>query len=164
MAMNFRAYNFQVIPFLVLSLFVACSTKSGPSKPKTTEFVSKPSTEAGIPAGQLPHDGDKVLEYVSNHWASYLAPTNTLEERVHNLEFLRDRVIEVGLCAGLNIGWHSETGDLAPNKIALRDDEGVKYQVQIVSSYKEIGQVLRLSWSQGEGGNYLPFTPSPACN
>ncbi|MEQ1876382.1 MAG: hypothetical protein ABL958_07035 [Bdellovibrionia bacterium] len=162
--MNLRAYNFHILPFLVLCLFVGCSTKSGPSKPKSTEFVSKPSTESVLPSDALPSTGAKIAEYVEQHWPSYLTPANSLADRRHNLEFLRDRIIEVGLCAGLNLGWHVENADLSVNKIALRDDEGQKFQIQIVSDYVNIGQPLKLTWTQSENGNYLPFTPSPACN
>ena len=78
--------------------------------------------------------------------------------------FIRDRIIEGGLCAGFQFGWNLKRGgpELSIDFLAWRRGDG-DMGVDIAFDYDNIGNTLRLQWHEaGLGATYLAY-PSPNC-
>jgi hypothetical protein len=63
------------------------------------------------------------------------------------MEFLRDRIIEVGICGGLDLAWNLKRG-VGPHShdaVAWRVNGRVEV-VDIASGYDDTSTTLRLQW------------------
>jgi hypothetical protein len=89
----------------------------------------------------------------------------SLDQRLANMEFLRDRVIEAGICGGLDLGWNRKrgTGPHSIDALAWRHN-GVDDVVDIGSAYDDTSRPLQLQWAIVAGPpGYDPYSPRPAC-
>jgi len=81
------------------------------------------------------------------------------------MEFLRNRMIEAGICGGLDLGWNLKRGgpDLSTDFIAERRG-GLTYGYDIASDYDNTSHPLRLGWlPDGPGSHYGAYSPRPTC-
>lgn len=116
--------------------------------------------------GAWPRTGEAVAAYISASWRQYLQPTATLAERLHNMEFVRDRFIEAGICGGLDFALNLKRG-VGPHShdaIAWRKPNGVIEVVDIASAFddKTIPMVLTFNIVPGPQG-YDPYPNHPGC-
>jgi hypothetical protein len=118
------------------------------------------------PNGAWPTNGPDVVDYVAESFPEYLEPTALLAERIEHMEFLRDRIIEAGVCGGLdlarnlkrNIGPHSH------DAIAWRKPNGFVEVVDIASAFDDKTIFLQLHWQIVEGpSGYDPLPNHPGC-
>jgi hypothetical protein len=89
----------------------------------------------------------------------------SLDQRKANMAFLRDRIIEAGLCGGLDLGWNLKRGgpELSIDFIVDRRN-GQNIGVDIAGDYDNTGKTLSLHWLEdGPGSHYKAF-PNPQCN
>ena len=87
------------------------------------------------------------------------------ETRKQNMEFLRDRIIEAGLCGGLNLGWNLKRGgpEISVDFIAERSGS-VTNGYDIAFDYDNTSRVLQLQWlDDGPGSTFKAFG-TPNCN
>ena len=101
---------------------------------------------------------------MADRYEDYLAPVGSLEARQSNMMFIRDRIIEAGLCGGFQLGWNLERSgpELSIYFPAWRRADG-DMGVDIAFDYDNIGVPLRLQWHEaGLGATFLAF-PSPNC-
>ena len=94
--------------------------------------------------------------------------------RRHDMEFLRDRIIEAGLCGGLQFGWNVKAnGETSIDFLAWRDRDrssphngpGVHdWGIDVAVDYDNNANPLVLSWRpHGIGANWVQYQPTTAC-
>jgi len=118
------------------------------------------------PDGNWPDNGPAVVDYIIDSFPDYLEKTSTVQERVENMEFLRDRIIEAGVCGGLDLARNLKRG-VGPHSIdalAWRTPGGNVEVVDIASAYDDNTQFLRLHWFITDGPpGYDPLPDHPGC-
>jgi hypothetical protein len=118
------------------------------------------------PARCYLRDGEALVNCIAAKYPERLVPTATLEERDRNMAFLRDRIIENGICGGLDLAWNLKRG-VGPHSIdalAWRHD-GIVEVVDIGQAYDDTSRTLRLQWALvGGTPGYDGYSPRPACN
>lgn len=75
-----------------------------------------------------------------------------MAQRTRNMEFLRDRMIEVARCGGLDVAWNKKRG-VGPHShdaIAWRTRGRVEV-VDIALAFKDPSKPLRLHWNITSG-------------
>ena len=81
------------------------------------------------------------------------------------MKFLRDRVIEAGLCGGVTYGWNLKRGgpELSIDVIAWKRPDG-NMGVDIGFDYDNISTPLKLVWSEVDlSASYTPYTTAYSC-
>jgi hypothetical protein len=107
-----------------------------------------PPTDGPVPCGGS--TGQAIIGCVANAYPSRLVSTaagdGSLERRHANMEFIRDRVIETGICKGLNLGRNFKRGTpvISHDFIVWRSDRD--RGVDIASGYDDVDRPLKLTW------------------
>ena len=80
------------------------------------------------------------------------------------MRFLRDRVIETGLCGGVQLGWNLKRGgpEISTDFVVWRHDGG-DTGIDIGFAYDDTSQPLRLQWLESTGPFYREY-PAPDCH
>lgn len=145
--------------------FVTVEDTSTPGEPP---FTPPP------PGGKVPshyRTGSEVVAYVARAYPERLVPTGpmgssaALTARQNNMAFLRDRIIEVGICGGLDLGWNKKrgTGPFSIDALAWRHG-GTTEVVDVGLAYDATDQPLVLQWLLvGGTPGYTTYTPRPNC-
>jgi hypothetical protein len=117
------------------------------------------------PGGAWPTNGPAVIAYVSESFPELLTPTRTDDERHHNMVFLRDRIIETGLCGGMDLGWNAKRG--GPQKsvdaITYRRPDRKLEIIDLAVGFDDKHQWLRLQWAQTFAAFYWAYENHPGC-
>jgi hypothetical protein len=105
-----------------------------------------------------------VADYVEQRYPQYLAAGVSHSQRVANMEFLRDRIIEVGICGGLDLAWNLKRG-VGPRSIdAIAWRTGGRVEVvDVASAYDDTSQRLDLHWIIVSGPPGYDTFPRPSC-
>ena len=115
--------------------------------------------------GQWPSNGNAVVAYVAAAFPDRLRPTGNLNDRIHNMEFLRDRIIEAAICGGMDVTWNLKRG-VGPHShdaVAWRDG-GRDRVMDIASGFDEFRGGLSLHWLEVSGpSGYDTYTNHPGC-
>jgi len=117
------------------------------------------------PDGKWPDNGEDLVEYIMQVFPEYLVTTEHLPERIANMEFLRDRIIEAGICGGLILGHNRKRGNgpHSTDAIAWRDG-GEDEVVDIASAFDDENIPLVLHWAIVEGPpGFDPYPNHPGC-
>jgi hypothetical protein len=116
--------------------------------------------------GAWPSSGPDVVAYIADAWPEYLVRTATLAERIEHMEFLRDRIIEAGICGGLDLARNLKRG-IGPHShdaIAWRKPNGFVEVVDIASAFDDKNVFLSLHWSIVSGpSGYDRYRDHPGC-
>jgi hypothetical protein len=144
-------------------LFGGCDTAQISSPIRPTEPAS---SVAGAPTTrQYPSNGPDVVAYVSQRHPDKLAAHVSAEERVANMEFLRDEVVRTGICGGMDLARNLKRG-VGPHSIdaiTWRHPGGHVDVIDIALAYDDTGSPLRLHWMAVDGpAGYDPI-PQPSC-
>jgi len=128
--------------------------------------VSGGGSGPSVPPGNCAtSDGTALVNCIASKYPSYLAPTGSFHERESNMAFLRDRIIEAGICGGLDLAWNMKRGN-GPHSIdalAWRTPGGDEV-VDIGAAYDDHSQPLRLQWGIVAGPpGYDRYSPRPTC-
>lgn len=110
-------------------------------------------------------DPDYILDCMERTYPSKLTPTSTLDQRKANMAYIRDRIIEAGICGGRDLGWNLKRGgpDLSLDFLVIRESDGY-HGIDIARDYDNISLPLRLYWGDtGPGGYYKRYEPRPTC-
>ncbi len=115
-----------------------------------------------------PNNGDALVACISAKYPERLVAGVSLAQRAANMAFLRDRMIETGICGGMDLGWNRKgptgTGDVSVDGLAWRDG-GVPYFVDIGLGYDDTSRPLQLIWLRvGPTPGFSSYSPRPACN
>jgi len=109
-----------------------------------------PNLEGPVPCGSA--SGPVIIGCVANKYPEKLVKTNagsgSLQRRQANMEFLRDRIIETGICKGLDLGRNFKRGTpvISHDFIVLRRGGQKDAGVDIASGYDDVDRVLKLTW------------------
>ncbi len=131
----------------------------GPTPP------SPPPPSGGNPGNCASSNGDYIVDCIAAKYASYRRPVSNLDHRQSNMRFLRDRIIEAGICGGLNLGWNLKRGgpELSIDFIA-ETKGGRTYGYDIARDYDNFRKELQLYWGEdGPGSKMKPYSPRPSC-
>jgi hypothetical protein len=125
-----------------------------------------PTPGPPAPAGScaLP-TGPQVIACIQAKYPDKTAPVSSLSQRQANMAFLRDRVIEAGLCAGNTYGWNLKRGgpELSIDVIAWKRPDG-NMGVDIAFDYDNTGTTLKLTWGEVDlFASYTPYTGAYSC-
>lgn len=116
--------------------------------------------------GAWPSTGAAVAVYISESWPEYLQPVGSLNERLHNMEFLRDRFIEAGICGGLDFALNLKRG-IGPHShdaIAWKFPNGDVDVIDIALGFDDFGSPMGLHFLNVEGpSGYDPYPNHPGC-
>ncbi len=113
------------------------------------------SADGGRPVPCGGSSGPEIIACVAAAYPEKLVRTSagsgSLERRHHNMEFIRDRVIETGRCKGLDLGRNFKRGTpvISHDFIVLRGNIGKGGRdrgVDIASGYDEVTSPLKLTW------------------
>lgn len=125
-----------------------------------------PGGGSGNPSTCASKDGRYIVNCIGQKYAYYRRPVGSLDQRKANMRFLRDRIIEAGLCGGLNLGWNRKRGgpELSIDFIAERRGNAT-YGYDIGRDYDNFRRELQLTWgSDGPGSHFKEYSPRPRCN
>jgi hypothetical protein len=111
---------------------------------------ASPHAEDG--AGPVPchSGGSAIVGCVGNAYPERLVRTasgpDSLGRRHRNMEFLRDRIIETGICKGMDLGRNFKRGTpvISHDFIVWRTDRA--RGVDIASGYDDVNTTLKLTW------------------
>ena len=124
--------------------------------------VNVPAPTGG---GPWPTTTGGIVDYVAARYPQYLKATGSLHDREVNMAYLRDRMIEVGICGGFDLAWNLKRG-VGPRSTdaLLWRDGGRDRVIDIAAGFDEYGSALRLHWIEVEGPpGYDRYLPRPAC-
>jgi hypothetical protein len=107
--------------------------------------------------------GLDIVRCVGRAYPAYLVPTeqgsNSLERRKVNMAFIRDRVIETGICQGLDLARNFKRGtpEISFDFLVWRSHRD--HGVDIATGFDELKLPIRLKWQVfGADDNYgFPF-------
>jgi hypothetical protein len=153
-----------VLP-LAAALASACSYVKSASPTAPTATTSETPTQPTSPATVYPSTGPEIIAYVVERYPEKLVAGISLGERMDNMRFLRDRIIETGLCGGVQFGWNLKRGgpEISTDFLAWRTGGG-DMGVDIGFDYDNTSQPLRLQWLEaGYGATYKEY-PAPDCH
>lgn len=127
-----------------------------------------PGPVTPVPTGGWPDNGPDVVAYVAATYPERLQPTNTIEERHHNTEFLRDKVIEVGLCGGMELALNLKRGgpEISIDFIAHRNN-GTWTGIDFAAASKVYTATMSLYWGDygpESGPVPTPYPRTPNCS
>ena len=132
-----------------------------PAPPPTPPPAPEPPPVPAIPCAF--DNGPQIVECVAKTFPDKLAAGVTLDERKANMMFLRDRIIEGGLCGGLDLGWNLKRGgpEISIDFLVWRRN-GQEVGIDIGFDYDNTATTLRLQWLESIFPFYLAY-PTPAC-
>jgi hypothetical protein len=133
---------------------------------KTPASVSAPgpSPSPGSGGSCASTNGDAIVKCVAAKYPGQLAAGVSEGQRIANMEFLRDRVIEAGICGGLDLAWNLKrgVGPRSVDALAWRHN-GVDDVVDIGAAYDDTSRPLTLQWGIVAGPTGYDRYPAPSC-
>ena len=119
-----------------------------------TDPSPAPTAPPTVPeAATIRLTGPEVIARVAAMYPERLAEGVSREERLANMEFLRDRIVEVGKCSGLTLAWNRKmNGQRSIDAINWDDTE--KHAIEVVDlamDYDNTDVPLKLQWAVVHG-------------
>jgi hypothetical protein len=108
-------------------------------------------------------DGPTIVACIERKYPDRLAAGVSEHQRRENMEFLRDRIIEAGLCGGMDLGRNLKRGgpEISVDFLVWRRAGG-DVGIDIGAAYDDTSQTLRLQWSESTFPFYQAY-PKPSC-
>ncbi len=114
--------------------------------------------------------GPSIIACVGAAYPSKLVARISVDARKHNMEFIRDRIIETGLCKGQDYGRNFKRGTpvLSHDYLVWRQPGQKDRGVDLAAGYDDPSTTLRLTWQVKGPPDYgFPFYaryPSVDCS
>jgi hypothetical protein len=119
-----------------------------PAPDPTPTPTPVPPGGGGGGGGPWPRNGEEVMAWAKSHYPSYLSPVGSLDERYANMEFLRDRMIEAGLCGGMQLAWNLKRGGPEISRDFLDERVGGEWHgIDVANDFDNYGHTLKLTWA-----------------
>ncbi|MCU0249013.1 MAG: hypothetical protein MUE61_02285 [Vicinamibacterales bacterium] len=135
--------------------------------PPSPSPAPPPPGPSGPPAGGWPRTGDEVVAWATSRYQDRLVAGVSLSQRQANMAYVRDRMIEAGICGGMELAWNLKRG--GPEKsidyLAYRK-AGRWIGVDIGSAYDDTSIRLDLQWMENPGDSLVTpatYSPAPSC-
>ncbi len=133
--------------------------------PEPSVSVPGPTTPAP-PSSGWPRNGEELVRWATATYPDRLVAGVSLSQRQANMAFIRDRMIEAGICGGMNLAWNLKRGgpELSIDYLAY-NKTGAWIGVDIGYAYDDTSQVLQLAWAEGDSYMVYPktYSPWPSC-
>jgi len=143
--------------------FVLSACSSNSSRRDLPPSPTAPA--AGPESTAIRLSGPEVVARVAAMYPERLAEGVSHEQRLANMEFLRDRIIEVGKCSGLTLAWNRKMNGLRSID-AINWDDTDKHAIEVVDlamDYDNTDVPLQLHWAVVEGpAGWEPY-PASEC-
>ena len=155
--------KFLYVVFVCGIVVGACGRSRSASPVAPNSVDSNSPTAQPTPTRVFPSTGPDIVADVAARYPERLAAGVSSDERIENMKFLRDRIIETGLCGGMQLGQNLKRGgpEISNDFLAWRRDEG-DMGVDIGFSYDDTSQPLRLQWLEaGLGATYQEYPARP---
>jgi hypothetical protein len=110
-----------------------------------------------------PTTGPAVIACASSQYPEKLVAGVSGSQRLANMEFMRDRVIEIGICSGMDLGWNLKRGGPSLSSDAIVWRHGFDDIIDIGFSFDDTSRPLQLQWFSTTGAFYKTYTPRPTC-
>jgi hypothetical protein len=139
----------------------ACGSSS--SHTPLSPGPAAPAPGPGTTAIRL--SGPEVVARVAAMYPERLAEGVSHEQRLADMEFLRDRIIEVGMCSGLTLAWNRKMNGLRSVDAINWDDTDrrVIEVVDLAMDYDNTDVPLKLQWAVVAGpAGWEPY-PAQEC-
>lgn len=154
-----------------MRLAVVCATAAcevvksshAPTAPSTEEPPRPNSMPVAHPG--YPQNGEDLVAYIVTKYPDRLVATGDYDTRARNMEFVRDRMIDSGICGGMDLARNMKrgSGPISADAIAWRPD-GVRVEVvDIASDWDNYGRPLELHWFIVSGPPGWSPVGTPAC-
>jgi len=119
----------------------------------------------GNPGNCASANGNYIVNCIADKYPEYRRAGVSSSQRRANMEFLRDRIIEAGLCGGLDLGWNLKRGgpEISVDFLAERRG-GAVLGHDIAFDYDNTSTELQLYWGGGEFPYHTKYTHSYSCN
>jgi hypothetical protein len=149
-----------VAPYSIIQAF----RTEAPTPPPAPPAPEPPPTGGGGGGGggPWPRNGDEVVAWANRNYPDRLAAGVSADQRRHNMEFLRDRMIEAGLCGGMQVGWNMKRGGPEVSVDFLTELVGGRWHgIDIAFDYDNTGTRLRLGWNDTGPDNFVVHADYP---
>jgi hypothetical protein len=135
-------------------------SRHGPwSELVTFKMVAPPSL---LPPGPYPRDPFQIVKFVERSYPERTKRGVSLSKRKEDMAFLRDRIIEVGLCVGHRMGRNLKRGGPEHSYDFLAYKTGGKtWGVDIAGGYDDTSKTLRLGWHMHAPRAFFDPLPNP---
>jgi hypothetical protein len=132
-----------------------------------SEFVSFATVvpPSVLPRGPYPRNPEEIVRFVQRSYPDRGRANVSLGKRDEDMAFFRDRIIEVGLCVGLEMGRNLKRGgpELSMDLLAWKTG-GRTWGVDIAGGYDAVDKPLVLSWRMHAPRAFFSPIPNPqAC-
>jgi hypothetical protein len=108
-----------------------------------------------------------VARWATSRYPDRLVAGVSLSQRQNNMAYVRDRMIEAGICGGMELAWNLKRG--GPEKsidyLAYRK-AGRWIGVDIGAAYDDTSIPLGLQWGENPGDSLVTpatYSPAPSC-
>ena len=112
------------------------------------------------------NNGPAIVACLQNKYPDKTAAGVSDHQRLENMLFLRDKIIEAGLCGGMDLAWNLKNGgpQVSNDFIAWRQPGG-DMGVDIGFAFDDTSTVLKLQWAEygSFGATYLKYTNPFSC-
>jgi len=115
------------------------------------------------PGNCASNNGPAIVKCIEAKYPDRTAAGVSVSQRVANMEFLRDRIIEAGLCGGMDLGRNLKRGgpEISIDFLVWRSPSG-DIGIDIGAAYDDTSIPLRLQWSESIFPFYQAY-PKPSC-
>jgi hypothetical protein len=115
-----------------------------------------------LPAGPYPTSGPDIVRFVQDSYPDRGERRQSLADRKEDMAFLRDRIIEIGLCTGQQMGRNLKRGgpELSVDFLAFKTN-GQTWGVDIAGGYDDTSKRLILTWHMHEPRAFFSPLPNP---
>jgi hypothetical protein len=117
--------------------------------------------------GPWPTNGNEVVAWANRNYPDRLAAGVSGEQRRANMEFLRDRMIEAGICGGMQLGRNLKRGGPELSVDFLTEMVGGRWHgIDIAHDYDNTGIRMVLTWADTGPDNgvfHSPYNGSLPC-
>jgi len=131
------------------SAWTATQSFRTPAPPAPAPTPSPSPTPPGGGGSCALGNGPAIVNCIAAKYPDKRRPVGSFGERQNNMIFLRDRIIEAGICSGLVYGHNLKRGgpELSIDVIAWQRPDG-NMGVDIAFDYDNIGTTLQLTWGE----------------
>ena len=139
----------------------------GPHTSAWSAIVTFYTPAPAPPAPSYPNNGPDVIRHVERTYPERLVGGISLAQRKENMAFLRDRIIETGICGGMDLALNLKRGgpELSIDYITY-NKAGRWIGVDIGYDYDNTSTALRLTWGEAPDDPYMTpkaYLPRPSC-
>jgi hypothetical protein len=147
-------------PPSIVQAFKTQAPAAPPAPPPSTP--TPPPGGGGGGGGPWPTNGDEVVAWANRNYPDRLASGVSGDQRRANMEFLRDRMIEAGLCGGMQLGWNMKRGGPEVSVDFITELVGGRWHgIDIAFDYDNTGTRLRLGWNDTGPDNFVSHADYP---